>query len=395
VVIPNRRRLYLASCFTLITIALSFAVRGDILGQLSEQFRLSNEQLGWIAGAAFWGFTLSIFVGGQLCDLVGLGRLLALAFLGHMSGVLVTIFSQGFWTLWTGTLLIGLANGLVEAAINPLIATVYPEQKTEKLNALHAWFPGGIVIAGLTAVGMTALHVNWQAKMTIVLAPTIIYGLLLVGQKFPSTERVQHGVTTAEMYRQTLQPKFLIWVFCMLLTASTELGPNQWIPTILTQTAHLQGILVLAWINGIMACGRLLAGPVVRFLTPIVLLVVAACLSAFGLLLLSAAHSPAAAFLAATFFAVGICYFWPTMLGVAAERFPSGGALLLAVLGGAGNLSVALVLPLMGRIYDQRGPEVALKSVVVLPVILIVIFTFIWLHDRARGGYKVIRLASK
>jgi fucose permease len=395
VVISNRSRLYAASCFALITIALTFGIRGDILSQLSQHFQLNNEQLGWIAGAAFWGFTLSIFIGGQLCDLVGLGRLLALAFVGHVVGVLTTIFAQGFWTLWTATLLIGFANGLVEAAANPLIATVYPEQKTEKLNALHAWFPGGIVIAGVAAVGMTALDLNWQVKMTVVLVPAIIYGLILLGQKFPPTERVQHGVSTAEMYRQALQPRFLIWVFCMLLTASTELGPNQWIPTILTQTAHLQGILVLAWINGIMACGRLLAGPVVRLLTPIVLLVGAACLSALGLLFLSAAASPAAAFLAATLFAVGICYFWPTMLGVAAERFPSGGALLLAILGGAGNLSVALVLPLMGRIYDHHGPEVALKSVVALPLVLILIFALIWWNDRTRGGYRVVRLASK
>jgi fucose permease len=395
VVIPNRRRLYVASCFSLITIALSFAIRGDILSQLSQHFQLNNEQLGWVAGAAFWGFTLSIFIGGQLCDMVGLGRLLMLAFLGHVIGVLMTIFSQGFWALWLGTLLIGLANGLVEAAVNPLIATVYPDQKTEKLNALHAWFPGGIVIAGLAAVGMTALNLNWQIKMALVLVPAFIYGALLLGQQFPATERVQHGVSTSNMYRQALQPRFLIWVFCMLLTASTELGPNQWIPTILTQTAHLQGILVLAWINGIMACGRLLAGPVVRLLTPIALLSLAACLAAVGLLLLSAAASPTSAFLAATLFAIGICYFWPTMLGVAAERFPSGGALLLAILGGAGNLSVALVLPLMGRIYDEHGPDVALKSVVVLPLFLIVIFTLIWLNDKTRGGYKVISLASK
>jgi MFS family permease len=394
VIIPNRSRLYLASCFALITIALTFAIRGDILGQLSQDFQISNEQLGWIAGAAFWGFTISILIGGQLCDLVGLGRLLGLAFLGHMGGVLLTILSGGFWTLWMGTLFIGLANGLVEAAINPLIATVYPEQKTEKLNALHAWFPGGIVIAGLAAVGMTALHLNWQIKMAFVLVPGIIYGVLLLGQKFPPTERVQQGVSTAEMYRQAVQPGFLIWVFCMLLTASTELGPNQWIPTILTQTAHLQGILVLAWINGIMACGRLFAGPMVRLLTPMVLLIVAACLSALGLLGLSAATSPVSVFVAATLFAVGICYFWPTMLGVAAERFPSGGALLLAILGGAGNLSVALTLPLMGRIYDRHGPEVALKSVIVLPLVLIVIFTLIWLRDRSRGGYKVIKLSS-
>ncbi|MFN8006895.1 MAG: MFS transporter [Terriglobia bacterium] len=366
-VISNRNRLYVASCFSMVTLALTFTVRGDILEDLSRQFHLNKEQLGLISGAAFWGFTVSIFTGGQLCDVLGMGRLMTLAFIGHAVGTLSIIMATGFWQLWAGTLILGLANGFVEGAVNPLIASVYPEHKTEKLNALHAWFPGGILLGGLVVYGFTAMNFNWQAKMLLLLVPTIIYGALLVGQRFPLTERVRHGIPAREMYKQALRPQFLVWVFCMLLTASTELGPNQWIPNILTTTAHLPGILVLAWINGIMTAGRLFAGPLVKRLSPIALLIAAAFFSAVGLFGLSASRSPLPTFVTATVFAVGICYFWPTMLGVTSERFPAGGALLLAIMGGAGNLSVALVLPIMGRIYDARGPEIVLREIILLP----------------------------
>jgi MFS family permease len=373
---------------------LVFAIRGDIIGDLGAQFHFTNEQLGWIAGAAFWGFVLSILVAGQLCDLLGMGRLLALACLAHSTGVLLTIFAVGFWSLWFATLSMGIGNALVEAAINPLIATIYPTQKTHKLNVLHAWFPWGIVLGGLIAFALTRLHMNWQVKTAVILIPTLGYGLIYFGQKFPQTERVQHGVRTGDMYREAMRPQFLVWVFCMLLTASTELGPNQWIPNILTKTASFPGILVLAWINSLMAIGRMLAGPVVHRLSPVSILIAASAFSAIGLFALSMTNSAIGALAASTVFAIGVCYFWPTMLGVTSERFPAGGALLMAIMGGAGNLSVAFILPAMGKIYDLRGPELALRYVAILPVVLMVVFTIIWSLDRAKGGYRVVELAA-
>ncbi len=389
-----RRRLFVASCMALIATAVTFAIRGDILGDLRAAFSLSNEDLGKAAGAWAYGFTLSIFIGGQLVDLLGMKRIMVAAFLMHVLGVALTLLATGFWMLFAGTLAVGLGNGLVEAFINPLTATIYPDRKTEKLNLLHVWFPGGIVIGGLAAFALTKLDASWQVKMAFILLPTIAYGALFLGQEFPPTERVQHGVSTAGMYRAVLRPLFVVLLFCMILTASTELATNQWIAYILSNTAGMAagGILVLVWINGLMAIGRWFAGPMVHRLSPVGLLIGSATVSAVGLVGLSAAYSPVTAVAAATVFAIGICYFWPTMLGVTSERFPDGGALALAIVGGTGTLSAAIFTWILGGLYDRAGPRLALRYMAVLPVVLVVVFTGIWLYDRRRGGYKVVTL---
>jgi MFS family permease len=393
----HRSRLFAASCIALVATAMSFAIRGDIIGALGDHFTLGERDLGLAAGAWAYGFTISIFIGGQLVDLFGMGRILALAFLAHVVGVLMTIFASGFWMLFAATLSIGLGNGLVEAAVNPLTATLYPDQKTARLNMLHVWFPGGIVIGGLVAYAMTALGLGWQAKMCAILVPTVAYGVMFFGQKFPPTERVQSGVSTAGMYRELFRPLFLLFLFCMLLTASTELATNQWLPNILASTAGMAegGILALVWINGLMAIGRWFAGPIVHRLSPVGLLTGSAIFSAIGLFGLSAAGRPATALVASTVFAIGICYFWPTMLGVTSERFPAGGALALAVVGGTGNLSVAIFTWALGGVYQSKGPRDALLYMTALPIVLIVIFGCIWAYDRMHGGYKVVQLGSE
>jgi fucose permease len=393
--------MFFASCIALIATAIIFAVRGDILGDLSTHFNLTKEQLGWVIIGAFWGYTISIFIGGNLCDLIGMRAILGMAFTGHIVGTVMTIFANGYPMLAAATLLIGLANGFVEAAINPLVATIYPDRKTEKLNFLHAWWPGGIVIGSVLSYSIgRAWHVSggweaWQVKQAIVLIPAVIYGIMLLRLRLPRTERVQSGVSTGRMYREALRPLFILWFICMWLTASTELGPNQWIGEIMKKTATESGILVLAWISLIMLVGRLFAGPVVHKLSPIGLLVASAVVSAVGLFALGHVASAPAAYAASFVFAVGICYFWPTMLGVTSERFPAGGALLLGLMGAAGMASAGLAQPLMGRLYDTYGPAGALKYVTILPVVLVFIFGAIFLRDVAKGGYKVVKLGEK
>lgn len=427
----HRGRLFLASCVALIVTAMSFAIRGDIMGDLEGAFTLSKTQLGMIAGTAFWGFTLAMVIGGPLCDVLGMKRLVVIAFVGHLAGILITIFATGFWTLYAGTLAIGIANGFVEAACNPLIATVYPGEKTRKLNQFHVWFPGGIVIGALGAYALSNMGTNgeglgglgslWQWKMGLMLVPLMAYGVLFLGQRFPVTERVASGVSTGAMFKECLRPLFILMIACMFLTASTELGPGQWIPNILTFTAGVSGILVLAWINGLMAVGRQFAGPVVHRLSPPGVLLASAVLAAIGLFLLSRANSGVTAFAAATVFALGVCYFWPTMLGFVAERLPKTGALGLSLMGGAGMLAVAFVLPIMGRIYDRNtdeaipegftreallaaapgsaegamwaeaqavGGAATLGAVAVVPLVLVVAFGAIYFYFRSRGGYR-------
>ena len=356
---PQASRLFTASCLALIVTAMSFALRGSAMGAWTTEFGLTNEQAGWINSTAFWGFTLAMVFGGPLCDAVGMAVIARLAFVGHLAGILLTIFAWDAWSLFAGTLLFGIANGSVEAACNPLIAALYPADKTTKLNHFHVWFPGGIVIGGLVAFIMAKAGLGWKAQFASMLLPLAAYGALFLGQPMPPTERVSMGLSGGAMVRACLNPIFLLMVVCMLMTAATELGPGQWIPSIL-ENAGVSGILVLVWITGLMAVGRQFAGPFVHRLQPLGMLLASAVLSALGLFLMSRS-SGGMLFVAATVFAFGVCFFWPTMLGFVNERFPATGALGLAIMGGAGMLSAGFVLPVIGRFYDQgiaaRVPE--------------------------------------
>lgn len=402
----NPSRLFTASCVALITTAMSFALRGGATGDWITQFNLTNEQVGWVNGTAFWGFTLAMMFGGPLVDVLGFRRILGVAFVGHAAGILLTIFAWDFWSLYTGTLLFGIANGSVEAACNPLVATIYPKDQTTKHNHFHVWFPGGIVIGGLLAFLFGQLGLGWQAQFATMLLPLVAYGLLFLGQEMPRTERVQRGESTGSMFAACFAPGFLLMVVCMLMTAATELGSGQWIPNILSH-AGVSGILVLVWINGIMAVGRMFAGPFVHKLSPPGMLVMSAILSTIGLYAMSHA-SGNMLFAAATVFAFGVCFFWPTMVGYVAENYPRTGALGMAVIGGAGMLSVSFVLPVIGKWYDTgiaaRTPAgeapagdalaaiqaaaglEALGKVAILPAVLTVVFIGILLVRR--GGAK-------
>ncbi len=281
-------RLFPASCVALIATAMSFAIRGDIMGDFERVFGLSATDVGWIAGAAFWGFGLSMALGGPLCDALGMKTLARLAAVGHIGGTLLTIFASNFAMLFTATLVIGIANGLVEAFVNPLIATLYPQDKTSRLVALHAWFPGGIVIGGLIAFAFTQLGLGWQAKMLLLVIPSVIYTVMFARVTFPKTESAAAGVSFGGMFAEVGRPLFLlIWV-CMWLTAATELGPGQWYANIFNevmQSGTQAGIILLVWVNGIMYAMRHFFGHIPHRVSPTLLIVVTAPISALGLYL--------------------------------------------------------------------------------------------------------------
>lgn len=443
----NRQRLFLASCIALVTTAMAFSIRADILNDLGVTFNISHDRQGLINLMGIWGFPIAIVLVGPLCDWLGMGRLLWLACIGHIVGIVVSIAAPafgatlGFPVLLLATLCIGLANGTVEGVINPLVATMYPDKKTEKLNALHAWWPGGLIVGGVLAYILTEVFgLGWKVKMAMILIAAVTYGYLLLGQKFPPTERVAAGISTAEMFRAALSPGFLFLLGCMCLTAITELGPDQWVGSVLTDTVGIRGILFLVYTSGLMFLLRTFAGPVVHAFQPVRLVWLASIIAAAGLFFLSYAFTPVSAFAAATVFGLGKAYFWPTMLGIASERYPRTGSLGLALMGAVGMFAAGLAGPGMGRIYDnytvahleQQAPQVAQKVIIdgryspqeaeklkgtadetavkealrqgaamsirwvsILPTILIFVFGGMLLYYRSIGGYRAIKLDAQ
>ena len=435
----NQKRLFIASCIALVTTAMTFSIRGDILGTLGNVFNINHEQQGLINLAGIWGFPIAILITGPLCDLLGMRFLLGLACLGHIVGVVATILSPayGFPMLLASTLVIGFANGTVEAVVNPLTATVYKDDKTAKLNMLHAWWPGGLVIGGLIALGLEQyFHAGWQVKMATILISAVVYGLMIIGQKFPMTERAASGVSGGEMFRESFRPGFILLLFCMCLTAITELGPDQWVGSVMKDTVGMQGIAILVYTSALMFLLRFFAGGLAHRLSPFGLLSIASVLSAVGLYLLSYSFTAGAAFLAATVFGVGKAYFWPTMLGVTSERYPRGGSLLMAMMGAFGMFAAGLAGPSMGRIYDthmiknlpenvakvvvvegqykpanetslkaeaditalgtakKQGAAMTFRYVAVLPCFLIIVFGAMFLYHRSKGGYRVVKIGD-
>jgi MFS family permease len=428
----NKPKLFLLSVIALATAGIGFSIRGDIGGALQGHFfdpidKLhSAEMTASVLGIVFMGFAVAIAVGSPLLDYLGMGRLLGVSGVSFIVGNLIVIFADHvksglpvFWVVWIGMLFVGIGQGLVETVINPLAATLYPDDKTHKLNVLHAWWPGGIIIGGVIGLALGQLGAGWQIKMAVVLLPAIIYVAMLLGTKFPPTERVAAGVPARQMFKELARPLFIILWLSMFLTAAAELAPGQWVDIALTRTVGMKGIILLIYVSGLMFVMRHFAGPLAHKLSPIGLLWVSCLLASAGLLLLSVANSPITGLLAATVWGIGVCYMWPTMLASASERFPRGGALLLGLMGTAGTLSIKFVLPWMGGIFDSTkvkvaGGEEAFKTltgdklnevlgvaaqqsfrmVAILPAILLVVFGAIWLYDRSRGGYQAEKIAA-
>ncbi|MCH7514982.1 MAG: MFS transporter [Bacteroidetes bacterium] len=391
----KKSHLFNASCVALVVTALTFATRAGMIDPWREEFNLTAEQVGWIIGTAFWGFTVAMVLGGPLVDIVGMKRIIYVAFICHVAGILLTIFATGFSSLFISTLLIGIANGSVEAATNPLIAGMHTDDKTKKLNQFHVWFPGGIVIGGLMVFALEALGYGWRLQMAAMLIPTVLYGFMFLGLKFPQTERVSAGYTYKDMLKAVVSPLFLFMAACMIMTAATELGSNQWMTALLEDVMKSEGIhsiLLLVWISGIMAVGRSVAGPIVHRLSPSGVLLGSAIFSGIGLLLLSYAGGYWS-FGAAAVFAVGITYFWPTMLGFVNENIPKSGALGFAIMGGIGFLGGAIAQPVLGRIYDIKfevlnnslaAGSATLRTVIVLTVILTIAFSYLYFRRRSQ-----------
>jgi MFS family permease len=350
----KKTQLFNASCVALIVTALTFATRGSFVEAWATEFNLTHAQVGWIVGTAFWGFTLAMVFGGPLVDIIGLGRIIAIAFFCHVAGIVLTIVASGFWTLFISTLFIGVANGSVEAACNPLITSMYTDDKTSRLNRFHAWFPTGIVIGGLVVFLFDNIGLSdWRYAMGIMLLPTLVYGFMFLNKSFPETERVVAGFSYKDMLKSCISPLFLFMAFCMILTAATELGTNQWIAALLSNVSD-NPILLLVWISGIMAIARQFGGAIVHNVRSTIILLGSSVLAFLGAILMGYVSGALMVFTAAGIFALGIAFFWPTMLGFVSENIPESGALGLAIMGGIGFLGGAIAQPVLGAIFDAQ-----------------------------------------
>jgi len=377
-------------------------------------------------------------VGGFIIDIVKTRTIVWAAFLLQVVGAVIFIFAHDKETLFVANVFIGLGNGSVEAAFNPLVATLFPRDKTRMLNRFHVWFPGGIVIGSLLAyLLMDKMQIGWQIYVGLLFIPLAIYCIMFLGQKIPETERVVSGVTYKGMLNAIGAPVSIIiamavifllainvvvlpegWMYLavvgiaslasvfealfirkasvifpimfsfMLLTSATELVTNQWVNALLGN-AGVSPMLILALISGIMAVGRFFAGSLVHRMNPVGVLLMSAVFSAAGIYILSFVSSAGLTIVGAIFFAIGICYFWPTMLGFTSEYIPESGALGLSLLGGAGFVSVAMFLPVMGRILENSGTEVALRSVGLLPVVLIIGFAIMYVAYRNKKPVEI------
>lgn len=390
----NQRRLFIASCLSLVVTAMIFVIRGDIAPQVEGAYALSHEQYAFVSTMAFFGFAASILVASPLLDTLGMRNLLYLALVLHIGGILAFIFAPSYTVLYVSMLFAGFGNGLVEAVINPLAATVYPNEKVHKLNVLHSWWPGGLIIGGLIAYLMGLLNLSWQIKMGIVIIPTIVYGMLIFGQKFPQTERAAAGISTGEMMKTAFHPAFLLLLGTMMLTASIELGPGQLLESVLRNTAKMSGTMVFVYGSALMFVLRYFAGPIAHKLSPIGMMWASVTLAGIGLFTLAGVTSPAMAYVAATIFYVGVCFMWPTMLGITSERFPQGGAFTMGLMGFAGQFALGVIILKMGAVFDKWGAAEVFKFVSKLAFIPFVVFALWWLKDRAAGGYKAVRLSQ-
>ena len=359
----NPSALFLGSCLALITTGLTFSIRAGILPQLGESFNLSAEQLGFINSMWFLGFPISMILGGIFYYKIGPANIMRFAFISHTLGILLTIFASGYNTLLISTLFIGLGNGCTEAACNPLIADLYSGKKMDKmLNRFHMWFPGGIVLGSLISLAMTNLGASWQTQMWVIMVPTILYAVIFYGKAFPKPKQ-ESATSLSNNFKAMFSFTFIFLFCCMALTAISEFGPQQWVGIIMANSGA-SPMLVLALVTGVMAVGRFFGGPVVKAFGQTGVLLGGSIFATIGVYLFSIATG-GMVYVAALLFAIGVCYFWPTMIATTAQRVPLSGAIGMSVIGGVGMFSTSIFQPFIGRWIDQSKAAVQQSGVVV------------------------------
>ncbi len=403
-------KLFWACFIALVATSFVFGVRANVIGELAVKFDLSETQKGTILGVGLWPFAISIIIFSLIIDKIGYKVAAFMAIICHVASLLLTMFATGYVTLFWGTFLVAIANGIVEAFINPVVATSFSKEKSKWLNILHAGWPAGLALGALFTL-VLGDSASWQFKYGMCFLPVAVYAFLTIPCVFPVQERVAAGVSYREMLRQVGGVGFFIiggllvmgviqliiaslgldihpnktitygllagvvfgilgwvytrspghWMFLIILLtmgplATTELGTDSWMPDLLQGVGLTakNATLVFIYVSTLMTILRFYAGPIVHRFSPIGLLVVSAIVAIIGLLFLSKA-SVGLIIVAATVYAFGKAFLWSTTLGLVSEQFPKGGALTLNGVSAVGVLGMGIIgTPFMGVLQDRE-----------------------------------------
>jgi MFS family permease len=358
---PHAKRLLWAGFMAILAAGVGFSIRGGILSDWGTQFGFTQSDLGNITGGGLTGFGVIIILGALIADKIGYGKLMIFAFLMHFLSAVLTLAATPIYNsmvasnptgakdaayqcLFWGMFLFAIGNGTCEAVVNPLVATLFPKNRTHYLNILHAGWPAGLVAGGLASFVMVG-KVRWEIQMCLFLIPVLLYGLMCIGQRFPKSEASVAGVSWVQMLAEFAAPLLLLLLFIHALLGYVELGTDSWISNITGNilASREKGLLLFVYTSSLMFVLRFFAGPIVERISPLGLLFVGATCGAIGLTLLGNATTGIFVVVAATIYGVGKTFLWPTMLAVASERFPRGGAITIGAMGGVGMLSAGLL----------------------------------------------------
>jgi MFS family permease len=418
--VPNAKRLLAAGFMAILAAGVGFGTRGGILANWGADFGFTGQQLGDINGAGFTGFCFGIIVGGIICDKIGYGKLVIAAFAFHVLSAFVTLAAApgqapllSYRLLYWGTFIFAVANGTLEAVANPLVATLFPNNRTHYLNILHASWPAGLVLGGIVGwlLGDT-MHLPWKMLLGLFLVPTAVYGFMFLGQHMPKSEASQKGLSFGEMFKDVGMLGALVVCFLLALFFSGALGiPNSWayalagglliVVAVVTRfsigawllfvlfIAHVmvgavelgtdgwiqnitgnilspsEGKILFVFTSAVMFCLRFCADFIERKigLSPVGILLTCSILACIGLNLVSGVTTFYGAMAALAVYALGKTFFWPTMLAVASDRFPRTGAIAISIMGGIGMMSAGLIgSPGLGYAKDRFASDELQKA---------------------------------
>lgn len=404
----DKKLIFWASFLALGACGFGFAYRVMVcFGTWGSEFNLTGQQAGNIFGASLWPIAITMIIGSLIIDKIGHKITLYFAFILQIVSIVATSMAGSASALYWASFAAGLGHGFIEAAINPVCATMYPKQKTKMLAILHAAWPWGLVVGGILMLAPTdifGMDIHWSKSVYWMIIPVILYGIMLLKPKFPIDERVAAGVPYRTMLKEVgflgallasflmfyelfrvvsgSEPTWLLWaslgvgvliggafgaftgslgrplyfILCLLMIplATTELGTDAWIKELMTPSMGKWAGWAIVLSAFIMMILRFQAGILTKRFSPPTILVISSFFSLAGLLVLSAVGGPLV-ILAFVLYAIGQTFYWPTVLGFASEQYPRGGALTLNTVSAIGLLSVGIIgTPIMGAFHDNH-----------------------------------------